>query len=122
MCDFRFQIVDCVCRGDVQRLSALLPHAGDAVNSPLAPHRDLRTPLHLAAAFPSLSCVQLLLWVSLFGGCSWGGATAVLVLCVFFYYWYIMISILLTCKRLCVEAIKSAVPQLPLLVYRKNTH
>ncbi|XP_037780037.1 centaurin-gamma-1A-like isoform X1 [Penaeus monodon] len=56
------QIVDCVCRGDVQRLSALLPHAGDAVNSPLAPHRDLRTPLHLAAAFPSLSCVQLLLW------------------------------------------------------------
>lgn len=93
MCDFRFQIVDCVCRGDVQRLSALLPHAGDAVNSPLAPHRDLRTPLHLAAAFPSLSCVQLLLWVSLFGGCSCGGATALLVLCVFFYYWYIMISI-----------------------------
>ncbi|KAK7068967.1 Arf-GAP with GTPase, ANK repeat and PH domain-containing protein 3 [Halocaridina rubra] len=56
------QLVDCVCRGDVQRLAAILPHAGEAVNSPLAPHRDLRTPLHLAAAFPSLPCVQLLLW------------------------------------------------------------
>lgn len=58
------QIVDCVCRGDTQRLSALLPHAGDAINNPLAPPQDLRTALHLAAGFPSLPCVQLLLWVS----------------------------------------------------------
>ncbi|KAK4291220.1 hypothetical protein Pmani_035936 [Petrolisthes manimaculis] len=56
------QVVDCVCRGDVKRLSALLPHSREVVNNPLAPHRDLRTPLHLAAAFPSLPCVQLLLW------------------------------------------------------------
>lgn len=56
------QIVDCMCRGDTKRLSALLPHAGDTINNPLAPPRDLRTPLHLAAGFPSLPCVQLLLW------------------------------------------------------------
>lgn len=58
------QIVDCVCRDDVRRLASLLPHAGDVINAPLAPHRDLRTPLHLAAAFPSLPCTQLLLWYS----------------------------------------------------------
>ncbi|KAG0713172.1 Centaurin-gamma-1A [Chionoecetes opilio] len=56
------QIIDCVCRGDTKRLSALLPHAGEVINNPLSPPRDLRTPLHLAAGFPSLPCVQLLLW------------------------------------------------------------
>ncbi|XP_045114559.1 centaurin-gamma-1A-like [Portunus trituberculatus] len=56
------QIVDCMCRGDTKRLSALLPHAGDTINNPLAPPRDMRTALHLAAGFPSLPCVQLLLW------------------------------------------------------------
>lgn len=56
------QIVDCVCRGDTKQLSGLLPHVGDAINSPLAPPRDLRTALHLAAGVPSLPIVQLLLW------------------------------------------------------------
>ncbi|CAL4062724.1 unnamed protein product [Meganyctiphanes norvegica] len=60
------QVVDCLCCGDVKRLASLLPHAGDFVNAPLTPYyaKDLRTPLHLAAAFPSLSCTQLLLWCS----------------------------------------------------------
>ncbi|XP_076054952.1 centaurin gamma 1A isoform X2 [Oratosquilla oratoria] len=55
------QIVDAVCRGDVRSLSAILPHAAEALSATLGP-RDLRTPLHLAAALPSLACVQLLLW------------------------------------------------------------
>ena len=59
------QVVECVCRGDARGLASLLPHVtnalGDPVNTPLGP-RDSRTPLHLAAAVPSLACVQLLLW------------------------------------------------------------
>ncbi|CAL4088299.1 unnamed protein product, partial [Meganyctiphanes norvegica] len=60
------QVVECLCGGDVKRLASLLPHIGDFVNAPLTPYysKDLRTPLHLAAAFPSLSCTQLLLWYS----------------------------------------------------------
>ncbi|CAL4063551.1 unnamed protein product, partial [Meganyctiphanes norvegica] len=58
------QIVESVACDDVQRLASLLPHAGDIVNAPLAPPRDLQTPLHLAVALPSLPCTQLLLWYS----------------------------------------------------------
>ncbi|CAL4186758.1 unnamed protein product, partial [Meganyctiphanes norvegica] len=59
-------VVECLCRGDIMRLASLLPHASDVINAPLTPYysKDLRTPLHLAAAFPSLSCTQLLLWYS----------------------------------------------------------
>ncbi|MCL4135749.1 UNVERIFIED_CONTAM: hypothetical protein GTU68_052251 [Idotea baltica] len=56
------QMVECVCRGDVRGLAALIPHGSDYMNIPINPPRDLRTLLHLASGLPSLACTQLLIW------------------------------------------------------------
>ncbi|XP_023238311.1 centaurin-gamma-1A-like isoform X1 [Centruroides sculpturatus] len=57
------QLIDSVCKSDIKSVALVLAHvtSPDQVNVPVSP-RDMRLPLHLAAALGNLAICQLLIW------------------------------------------------------------
>lgn len=59
------ELVEAVCRSDIQTIYLILAHASDDDVNYAVSARDTRTPLHLACTLGNLPIAQLLLWVRL---------------------------------------------------------